>query len=361
MEGRVITSPEQVTAAWLTKALKKNGALTGGRVVSFSAETGGGSWSRHARLALRYSPEASGEQPVHLFLKLVDTDTGGGEFFLPAEVTTYTRDYLDVPDAPLLRCYDAAYDAAIHRYHLLLEDVTETHTDARDVVPTLDFGLALAEGLAALHARYWGAAGLAGLGAAIHDPAHIRRFGDIGRPGIEPVNIYFAADLEPHWPALIEEIFDHLPGRLVRRAGDDSGFTLIHCDPNPGNIMVPRAGIRPLYLIDCQPFDWSLIHWLAAYDLAYLMVLYWEPDIRRSLEQPLLHRYLAELERRGVSGYSHEQLFDDYRLCAALCVTVAVEYLRGGGQPQWPEFNRGLLRRSLTACEDLDCWELWKR
>ena len=59
-------------------------------------------------------------------------------------MTTYTHDYVDVPDAPLLRCYTAAIDEGIQRYHLLLNDVTATHTDARDVKPTRDYAFALA-------------------------------------------------------------------------------------------------------------------------------------------------------------------------------------------------------------------------
>lgn len=58
------------------------------------------------------------------------------------------------------------------------------------------------------------------------------------------------------------------------------------------------------------------------------MVLDWETDTRRQLEIPVLRRYHKWLIRRGVPGYSWQQLFSDYRLCVAMCVYVAVEYGR---------------------------------
>lgn len=369
----VITGIEQIDSAWLTAALTRSGALTHGRVTAFDVDSGGGNWSDNGRLRLHYSADARGDQPARLFLKLVDTDTGDGEYFLPLEVTTYTHSYVDVPDAPLLRCYDAAYDAERHRYHLLLDDVTETHRDARDVAPSQAYGLALAEAFAILHARWWRNGGPARHSKAPshsiaprhsatprHSAGHVRRFVAIAQPGAAHVKTHLADALQPHWPDLLDTLFAELPDLLVRRARNGRDLTLIHGDPNPGNILVPRAGVQPLYLIDCQPFDWSLITWLGAYDLAYAMALYWETAVRRALEMAVLRHYHAHLQQRGVAAYPWEQLLDDYRLSVALCVTVAVEYMRGGPNPRWHDFIAGMLQRTLTACDDLDCHTLWQ-
>jgi hypothetical protein len=43
-----------------------------------------------------------------------------------------------------------------------------------------------------------------------------------------------------------------------------------------------------------------------------------------------------------------------------MMVMIAVEYLRGGGDPRWREFQLGLVQRALTACDDLNCAELWR-
>jgi hypothetical protein len=140
MSDEVITNLEQVTPEWLTAVLTHSGALTQGTVTAVTAAAGRGNWSESGSLQLEYSPDAQGERPSRLFLKMVNADTGDGEFFGSSEVDYYLRDYLDVPDAPLLRCYDGRYAAAIHRYHLLLEDVSASHTVACDQPQTLEYG-----------------------------------------------------------------------------------------------------------------------------------------------------------------------------------------------------------------------------
>ncbi len=150
--------------------LAHSGALTHGRVASFAADSGRGNWSTSGSLHLHYTADAAGERPSRLFLKMVNTDLGDGEFFGPSEVDYYLRDYVDLADAPLLRCYHGRYSPTLHRYHLLLEDVSATHTIACDKPHTLAYGLALAEAFAILHAHWWGAERLAKANAPLHMP-----------------------------------------------------------------------------------------------------------------------------------------------------------------------------------------------
>ncbi|MEI2689068.1 MAG: hypothetical protein V9H69_04890 [Anaerolineae bacterium] len=185
MTDNVVTSFEQVTPHWLTAVLSRSGALTHGAVASFDVVDGRGNWLTNARLDVTYTADAQGERPQRLFLKMVDADDDE-EPFDDSEVTYYARDYVDVPDAPLLRCYDAAWSPALLRYHLLLEDVSASHVEARAKEPTLSYGLALAEALATLHARWWGAPGLAAAGAAMHSASHIQTFAAIAEPGVQP-------------------------------------------------------------------------------------------------------------------------------------------------------------------------------
>ena len=359
MSDRVITRIDQVTTEWLTSALARSDALTRGAVASFELDTGRGNWSSRASLRLRYSLDAQGERPPRLFLKMVDTDLGDGEFFGPSEVAYYTRDYIDVPDAPLLSCYDGQFSAAQQCYHLLLEDVSRTHVQAVEQGPALDYGLALAEGLAALHARWWGAERLTEANTPIHDADHIHRVVEIAEPGAGHILGRFTDQLEPHWPALMRELFARHPQALIARTQDPNGFTLIHGDAGHNNILVPRCGDRPIYLIDRQPFDWSLTTWLGVYDLAYAIVLDWPVELRRQWEFPVLERYHAQLVQRGVQAYSWKQLLDDYRLCAAIGVYVAVEYCRGGVNERWAHAWLPMLQRALTVCDDLECSTFW--
>ena len=357
---KVITHIDEVTVEWLTAVLIQSGALTQGRVVSFEVDTGRGNWSTNAKLRLKYTSESQGERPQRLFLKLVNTDLDDGETFLPSEVPYYTCDYVDVPAAPLISCYDAAYSEALQRYHILLADVSATHTDAAEKEPTLAYGLALAEGLAAMHGRWWGRRVIEA-GEKIHDAQHIQQFVDIAEPGMRNILNHVARKLKPHWPAAMKTLFANHPQAIIDRTQNDNGFTIIHGDVGEYNIMVPREGDTPIYLIDRQPFNWSLTVWLGAFDLAYAMVLDWEVETRRQVEIPVLKRYHEQLRQRGVTGYSWERLYDDYRLCVAMGVYVATEYCRGGVNKRWFPVWLQMLQRSLTACDDLNCYELWDR
>lgn len=354
----MIARLEQVTPEWLTHALTQSGALTHGSVAAFDVDTSHGNWSSNAHLALHYTADAQGALPQRLFLKMVNTDLEA-EFFGASEVTYYTRDYVGVADAPLIRCYDAAYSEEQRRYHLLLDDVTETHIEAAQKKPTLDYGLALAEGLATLHAHWWGAERLAQAEAPTHSAAHIRRFVAIAEPGVGHILNQFSSELQPHWPEMMQTLYAHHPQRMIERAQNPNGFTLIHGDVGHNNILVPREGQRPLYIIDRQPFDWSLTTWLGVYDLAYAMVLDWEVETRRHMEMPVLQHYHAALLQRGVEHYAWEQLWEDYRLCVAMGVYIATEYCRGGVNDRWIPVWLPMLQRALTACDDLKCAELW--
>ena len=357
----VITNIEQVTVEWLTAVLSKTDALTQGAVATFEHDAGKGNWSTNSQLTLTYTDRAAGKLPRHLFLKLANTDLGNGESFDDSEVTYYTRDYLDVQNAPLLPCYDAAYSEQLNRYHILLDDVSSTHVVAEKKKPTLEYGLALAEGFATLHARWWGARRLTEVNAQMHSPSHIQTFVDIAHPGVAHLINGVPNELKPHWPDMMHTLFAQLPDALIARSQDANGFTLIHGDVGEHNILVPRDAdvVIPIYLIDRQPFNWSLTVWLGAYDLAYAMVLDWDSALRRKYEIPVLKHYHDHLIQNGVASYGWDRLYDDYRLCVALCVTIATEYCRGGINKQWFHVWLQMLQRSLTAVDDLNCSELW--
>jgi len=359
MPNKVIISLDQVTTEWLTSVLSNSNALSHGAVTAFDVDTGRGNWSTNASLSVQYTNGSQGALPQRLFLKMVSTGSKE-EYFGSSEVTYYTNDYVDVEDAPLVHCYDAAYSEEKRRYHLLLDDLSETHFEAYNKTPTLEYGLALAEGFAAMHARWWGADRLAQMEASIHSAEHIRRFVDINsEPGVGHILNQYTAELEPHWPNAIRMLCAKLLQVIIERTRDDNGFTLIHGDAGSYNILVPRNGDRPIYILDRQPFDWSLTTWLGVYDLVFATVLPWEVEVRRRLEMPILRHYHEQLIKRGVTGYPWERLLDDYRLSVAMGVYIAIEYCSEGVNERWIRFGLPMLKRALTACDDLDCSELW--
>jgi hypothetical protein len=90
--------------------------------------------------------------PPRLVLKMCGNGDG---FFGSSEVDYYRRDYLNAPDAPVPRCFDAACHPASGRYHVLMEELAGSHANGWQCEPDLGFALKLAEALAALHQVHW--------------------------------------------------------------------------------------------------------------------------------------------------------------------------------------------------------------
>jgi hypothetical protein len=358
MSDEVIVSLDQVTSDWLTAVLRQANALDNGAVESFDVDSRQRLLSANANLKVKYANGSQGAMPQKLFLKMANTDQGD-EFFDASEVNYYIRDYVGVKGAPLPRTYDVAYSEEKGRYHILMDDLSHTHVEAHAKTPTLEYGLALAEGLAVMHAHWWGKQRLDEANQPIPSAAAIRHFVSIAQPGAGHILAACANQLQAHWPDAILELYARHPQVMINRTQDGNGFTLIHGDANWNNIFVPIEGNQPIYILDRQPFDWSLTTWLGVYDLAYAIVLDWDVEIRRSLEKPILRHYHDHLMRNGVQGYSWEQLFDDYRLSAAMGIYIATEWCRGQFYAETLPLWMPMLQRSMTAYDDLECGKLW--
>lgn len=340
----------EVTSEWLTLVLASSGALRAGRVEALERRASCGNWSNIAHLTPRYSRDAQGEQPARLLIKLC---TGAHAVFGRSEVLYYQRDYASYALAPLPRCYGAAYADETRSYWLLLEDVSDTH--AGDHPPSAAYASALGTAAALLHARYWGTDALREIGEQPAGEAEIERyFAHVSR-GLAPLFEVLGGALPPERRALLVELFAERPRALLARAADHAGMTLVHGDLNPSNVLAPRAGSWPVYLIDRQPFDWSLRVWLGVSDLAYAMVLFWSPDERRTYQYDALRAYERTLREQGCE-YAWARILDDYRFAVAQCVEHAVEWLV---LPEDRVARRWLwslqLDRALEAFTELGC------
>ena len=58
----------------------------------------------------------------------------------------------------------------------------------------------------------------------------------------------------------------------------------------------------------------------------------------------------------GIRNYTFEQLYDDYRLCAG--INLNVEWCRGGVNESWEHVWIPMVRKAMTAFDDLGCSEL---
>lgn len=328
-EPRVLHDANHITPAWLEQIL-------GQAVRHVERVEAAGTWSVHVRLRVHLAGE---ETPRRLRVKL-----GSATTFGRGEVDYYRRYFTALEDAPLLRCYHAAAD--VTHYHLLLEDVAETHRDQFEVPPTELYGRKLVEAMARLHAHCWP--------RPAPDADALERALASARAGLPRLIDAMAAGFTAADRDAVREQFDWHPDALRARLALPTGFTWLHGDLNPGNVLAPIAGEGPFYLIDHQPFvECPLPHWLGVYDLAYAIGVWWPAEARRAWERPLVAHWHAQLEARGVTGYPLAQAWDDWRLAllqglyvpAARCSEPgAVDSMRWVWEPQ--------LRRALAAMAD---------
>src|SRR5262249_41575896 len=120
--------PTAIEPARLTEVLRMAGILTDGRVMSVrSVHTFPTVLSRLHRLKIEYEGTAA-RAPHHLFLK--SGPPGGRAAPLDSgrrEVASYTTVAPSPPPGLLPRCFDAQAAPDGATWHLLLEDLTDTH------------------------------------------------------------------------------------------------------------------------------------------------------------------------------------------------------------------------------------------
>ena len=343
----VIERAEDVTARWLTELLMRVGALRSGAVAQVRAQAESSTTAQRARLLLTYTPSSAGGCPSSLFLKL---SPPGSLFASDSEVRYYTEDYRSLPDAPLPYCYDAAFDQESGAYHLLLADLTETHYDLWRSAPTLPVSVAVVQALARMHAHWWGTERLAAGGHLLPNSADVQRYAAAALPGVEPMLADAGDELTAEERDLVRRAAAVQADAMATRLRQRPPLTLVHGDVNPGNVLVPRGWTRPtpeaatvepggavsppvapspadsadgqVYLIDRQPFAWSLTTWLGVSDVAYMITHRWTAAERRAMEREVLRAYHQALVDCGVTGYGWDEMIADYNLCAGQSLFV---------------------------------------
>ncbi len=324
--------PEDVTSTWLSDVLKEPIELLS-RVDEVST------WGSHVRLEVR--AVSSGE------VKRLRVKIGSASRFGTSEVDYYRRLFTSLTDAPLVRCHHAAADAT--HYHLLLDDLSQTHRNLDDVVITEDYGHALVDAVGRLHAHRW--------------PQSPPRPDDVehglkdARAGLPVMLEAMTGGFTEADRDVVRRVFETQPAVMQARVATPAGFTFTHGDLNPGNILAPRNGhpAGQVFLLDHQPFLGSSVNGLAVSDLAYAMVLWWPVEDRRRWASALVESWHAGLLSRGVVGYSLALAREDWKQCVKQTLFVPAARC---SEPDALTEMRWLwelfLRRALAAIADLD-------
>lgn len=343
--------PPGIDAAFLTAVLRRSGLPPAGRVRDVAAEKSFPTLLSHIfRLRLGYDGPAGG-CPETLILKAGLPGRPGGPWKAGRhEVAFYGTVAPATPAGLLPRCFDAAWEEGTGAWHLLLEDLTDTHRIATPwpLPPSFADAEAIIRARARFHAAWWDHPRLGADVGAWTDAAGQ----DAWRQDMAEKYARFAAELGDGLPpgrsALYARLFEAAP-RLGARYRSHRHMTIIQGDAHIWNCFLPVAEGQG----GARLFDWDA--WspnVGTTDLAYMMAIHWYPELRRRFEEPLLDAYHAELLAQGIAGYDRAALQEDYRLSVLWQVATPL-WQHALGIPPLIWWNN--LERVHMAAEDLDC------
>src|SRR5262249_10158140 len=350
------TEPLQIAtkAEHLTDALRRSGALGDGRVCNVVVESSRSTLlSNIIRLRLTYDGTAS-HAPTSVILKTGHPERIGGLWNVGRQEVAFYPQVAAVMSARLVPCcFEAVYDTDTKEWHLLLEDLTDSHMIATTwpLPPTMEQCETIVHARARLHAEWWDDPRLgASVGAWLDANAmdrELKRFAELFARFTDRVG----DGLPRERRNLYERLLDAAP-RLLARYHSHQNVTIVQGDAHVWNCFLPRDGRSD----EVRFFDWD--SWrldAGSDDLAYMMAMHWYPDRRHPMEKPLLDCYHAVLVAHGVHGYDRRALEDDYRLSLLWQIMTPI-YQEENSIPPVIWWNN--LERILLAIEDLGCHDL---
>ena len=320
-----------ISPQWLTHQLTRNGHLRGGEVIDIYMIS---IHKHHCVLTTQYSSNAVTSASANLLIKAYDTEYSWGarEGIFYAEVAPM------MSNAPLPACYAVDLQDRIGKTYILMEDLSSSHY----VIPSsteanLDMRTwkQVLESYLVFHTFWWEH-------PKISEGNFVRSFGlGIAHEAttaalIEANHQHFVEKAFPRWLARDGQ---HFPTRwhqmcekaiaawahlFLKRTIGGKALTMIHGDAHLQNILLPNQHDNRLPVI----VDWEgFTRGLAVWDLSRLLISSTSSDnARRNLEALFLRWYHNRLVENGITNYTLQACYEDYRLCIIANVLLAFDW-----------------------------------
>ncbi len=319
MDSAIPASPEQVTAAWLTSALRQDGALDRASVVAHTTELV--EWQGAAGIVARFEldydlPEAGAPRSLvakfaspHEPIRALMRAFGG----YAREVEFYRQFGADA-GISTPHCFHTDIDPESGVFVLLLEDMRDCRMSDGTAPSVEDTELAVRH-LAPFHAKWW-------------NHRRLRDLDFLHYPG-SPAYMVFMSQargaLTAALPAARDRFGSKLPATLItlaerlladfdvlfeaRRQVVVDAVTLVHGDFHPGQIFFPsECGGR------FAVFDWQTVGaGGGGDDLARIIATGLSIEQREAADGRLIELYHSLLVENGVREYDLEQCRNGFR------------------------------------------------
>jgi hypothetical protein len=353
------TGPRELTAEWLTSALRETGTISASAVTGFDYEIigeGVGVLGQLARFRLQYDKPEDGA-PASLVGKFPaamqeNRDLANLFRFYEREVRFYERIAEEVELRTPKRYY-SRFDDETNDFVLLIEDMHPARCGNQVA------GCARAEAattilnMAPFHATWWNKVDTPQLDWIPYGNDPIQHFAESSyNDGWENFTRNFGDRLSPRAMAIAERLRTKIIA--IENAFASPPLTIAHGDLRYDNLFFAADG-------EMAVADWQIIVRVRGpYDVAYFLSQSVNPIDRKACEMDVLRSYHEKLLEHGVTGYSFDQCFDDYRISAMFCLVYPV--ISGGNldlaNARGVELVTAMLDRSVATILDLDCDEM---
>lgn len=358
-----IPAPNEITAEWLTKALRSAGTITDASVSSFDLESdiaaGVGFMGLLGRLSVTYDKEDGGPKSVIAkFPAAAPENREIAQIFRFYEIET--RFYEQIADGIELRTpkrYYSDIDLDSGDFILLLEDLAPAQVADQIAGLSQDQVKLATRELAKFHASWWDSPRLEEYAWmwSIDDPVRAATSQQSYQQAWGPFVESFGKVVPPEILEIGERFGEKMISILNQLAAKPR--TISHGDYRPDNLFfaTPEGG-APLTVIDWQIMSISR----GAFDFAYFLNGTLPPAERQAHESDLIKLYHGTLVDAGVTGYSFDQCWEDYRISTLFCwlyTVIALGSLDVANERGLALFTANI-ERNVSAMTDLNVGEL---
>jgi hypothetical protein len=356
-EPTVVDDPSQLTAEWMTAALR----YAGHKVTVRSVEVepiGTGQMGSSFRLTIDVDGSDVGEAselPTTLVAKLPTADLEARVAIASSHRTevSFYRDLAPTIAAKVPRCELALISDDSTRFTLLLEDLAPAQQGDQLAGCTADQLVAAARNLAGLHGPRWCDPTLADHRGPLDpvDEATAAFLGEVMAGAVGPFAERLGAAITAEDAALLAECAAATPAFLM---GRPDRFALLHGDYRLDNLMFHPDG-------SVAAVDWQTVGvGLPGRDLAYLIATSMEPEDRRAIERVAVESYRERLveflaDRPADLIADPETVFDDFRfglLQGPLIIVIGATF--GRSTPRGDAMFATMTARVCAALRDHD-------
>jgi hypothetical protein len=349
-----VTSAEELTAEWVTDALRATG-LQVNVVGVCSEQVGTGQMGASHRLHLTYG-EGSDDGPATLVAKLAAGDLEARQRVASAYVKEVGF-YREVADTVRIRrphLWHAAIADEGASFTLLLEDLRSSRPGVQHEGCSVDQASDALRNVAGLHAPRWDDPTLLDHDFLAPIGADTAAFlGEVLVGATEDFVARYAGDLDTQDQATLRDAAAVTSAWQLARP---EPFGLVHGDYRLDNLMFPAEGPGVCAL------DWQTVAvGPPLRDVAYFLGNSLLVEDRRRHEERLVAEYHDELMAQGVEGYDADRCWLDYRLGqlqGPMITVLGCMYATAVRSDAADRMFLAMATRSAAAIRDLDPFEL---